>query len=1176
MKKFLSSLISKTFVLLLILTITLSGCGESLFVPIIEEFDEANPPLLPGVTADFSISPDNDLATVSGSDIYTNTNSFVISSSKDLDGVVYYKFWTGGSEPDEIVSKVFNNKSEVTISLADVINSSGTSYAYSMKIWYSTYDDETYATDISGTIHYDTQSPTVSLSSTSGDTVSTSNLALEVTGSSDSNRIKLWNELQSEPSSYSEFTTSSQTNSLPPSASEGSSYTVSAVLMDRAGNISSPDSISVTYDPGLPSVSGFKIAGGDSATNNNKVSMTYTASDSGTDVKVQFSNDGTNWSTAEEATGSHADWDIINGFGALSGDGTKTVYIRAVDEAENYSPVASASIIFDSEAPQLSELSIVQEGGNTDYTVALNYTVTDLTSIDVEFSNDNTTWTSPASVSNGDHTYNNWDIIDSTSGGTAGSGDKTVYIRVTDEAGNSDDTALGTVTYNASGLIISGFYADEGEAADSTSITVNYEMNDPGEDVTIKLANELPGNWSAVAIADTLTSVLVGNELSGSTSWSLPAGDGPKTVYIYAQTATLSDSDSFVIEFDSTSPEITSFSLTETGPTNDNTVTLNYTLANMAGTALTMEFSNNNSDWSDPVDVSSISGSIGNWDLTDTSTGGSTATGSKDIYMRVTDAVGHEDTVAIANPIYYDEKDPAIGSFAISGVSATNSSSVNLTFSSVSDDSGNTVTIEFSNNGSSWTTPSSALTSPYSWDLTTSAYGGTSGDGQKTVYIRATDEAGNSVIETDTVYYDTTVPQCALAVMDDNEYTSGGLITLEYEAYGTGTIAEVRFSNNSSDWSSWEPVSGSDDESQTMTKSWNVISGYGGNNSQVDSHTVYMQVKDQVGLTGEDEIAGIIYDATAPNTPTVTVIESDPAPFITGQGYISSRTLSVTVDHSEDSDYYKIWDNGMLEPSVFQSVPTGPSFNASYTIPEDREDGTYLIYVKLFDMAENSASDYETVRLDTTNPSLSFLTIAYDDVATSTVSDPNLNISYSASDSFGLAGYKLWDSSVSEPAEFTRISVTPVPDTYSLPDVSGEYTVYLTFCDGAGNVPDTSLQQSVIYDGDPPTINTMIVYDSSNDPIAYNLNGTIANGSTSDNNLLVSINVNSNTPASTYKVWYTGEIDQVKNSVSIIDITEDYYSLILTRAGDYVIHAVAYDLIGNESNELTATVTYAP
>jgi len=104
----------------------------------------------------------------------------------------------------------------------------------------------------------------------------------------------------------------------------------------------------VKYSDTTPPTGTITVNNGDAFTSSPAVSLALTAQDGASQVvQMQLSSDGSSWSPAEPFVGLKA-WDL------QGADGTKTVYVRYKDAANNWSAAFSDGIILDTTPPAVS------------------------------------------------------------------------------------------------------------------------------------------------------------------------------------------------------------------------------------------------------------------------------------------------------------------------------------------------------------------------------------------------------------------------------------------------------------------------------------------------------------------------------------------------------------------------------------------------------------------------------------------------------------------------------------------------------------------------------------------------------------------------------------------------------------------------------------------------------
>jgi len=327
-----------------------------------------------------------------------------------------------------------------------------------------------------------------------------------------------------------------------------------------------------------------------------------------------------------------------------------------------------------------------------------------------------------------------WDTTTATNAGHA----LTAVAR--DAAGNSATSSSVSVTVNNVAADTTpptgSITINAGTAAtNSTAATLTLSATDTGGSVTqMRFSND----GSVFSTAEVYAT---------SKSWTLASGDGAKTVYVQFKDAAGNWSSAPItdtIVLDTTAPAIsvvTASSITATGATI--TWTTNETATTQVEYGLTATYGQ-----STTLDLTLVtSHSVG--------LSGLTASTLYHYRIRSKDAAGNEALGADATfttPLPPDTTPPT-GSVVInSGAPATNSTAVTLTLSAT-DDRGTVAQLQCSNDGATF-----AAAQPYAtsvpWTLTT-------GDGQKTVYVKFKDTAGNwsTPPSTATITLDTTPPQ---------------------------------------------------------------------------------------------------------------------------------------------------------------------------------------------------------------------------------------------------------------------------------------------------------------------------------------------------------------------------------------------------------------------------------
>jgi flagellar hook assembly protein FlgD len=192
---------------------------------------------------------------------------------------------------------------------------------------------------------------------------------------------------------------------------------------------------------------------------------------------------------------------------------------------------------------------------------------------------------------------------------------------------------------------------------------------------------------------------------------------------------------------------------------------------------------------------------------------------------------------------------------------------VDLTLSAT-DSFGSVTEMQFSNDGSTWTTPEAYATSK-SWTLTT-------GDGTKTIYAKFKDNAGNWMIVpcSSSITLDTTPPTGSIIINNGAAYTNSTTVDLTLSATDSYvSVTEMQFSNDGLSWTT--------PEAYATSKSWTINTGDG-------TKTIYAKFKDNAGNW---MIVPCSNSITLDTTPPTVAITSPAA----GDTSVTTPLLTYTV-----------------------------------------------------------------------------------------------------------------------------------------------------------------------------------------------------------------------------------------------------------------------------------------
>ncbi|WPK14036.1 S-layer homology domain-containing protein [Lysinibacillus louembei] len=739
-------------------------------------------------------------------------------------------------------------------------------------------------------------------------------------------------------------------------ANQEGQNTVYVQFRDAAGNISS-DTISdmIGLDKTNPSGT-IRIAEGALQTANANVSLTLSASDSVsgiTHMRLRNENQPAGLGTWET-------YSTSKGWTLSGGEGTKTVYVEYRDAAGNISTAVSASIVLDTTPPQVDG---VTNGGIYNRAVAFsfnegiatlngafvvsgtlvttegNYTliVTDGAgnTTTVSFTIDQTAPDGVLTINNGNQWTNNVNVtlmlsglssdthemqisndpadFDDHSGWlpkaatvgwtlTPGDGEKTVYVRFKDQAGNisgvvNDSIKLLTAAPTGTVTINNG-------AVWATGTAVELAFDNLSDGIAEFQVSNLNGDWSTA----------VWTPIAPVYNWNLSTGDGDKTVYVRFRdkAGNIGTTIGAAIKLDTEAP-IGNFTINDGDEwVTDKNVTLSFT--EVSPDVEAMQVSNEAATWSSAwANIASTY----NWKL-------SAGDGVKTVYVRFKDEAGNISNV-INQTIKLDTEAP-IGTVVINdGDEWTTKTDVTLSFTGVSSD---VEAMQISNEAGIWPAIWENSTSTYNWNFS-------AGDGVKTVYVRFKDEAGNiSNVINQTIKLDTEAPVGTVVINGGDEWTTEIDVTLSFTGVSSDVEA-MQISNGVDTWpSTWEVIEPS--------YNWRILQEDG-------ARTVYVRFRDGAGNISSAVNATIKLDTEAP-TGSFTINDGDEL----------TKDRNVTLSFagvSADTEAMQVSNEAATWSSAWENIAS--TYNWNLTVG----NGMKTVYVRFRDKAGNiSAAISATIK----------------------------------------------------------------------------------------------------------------------------------------------------------------------------------------------------------------------
>ncbi len=276
-------------------------------------------------------APTGTVAISSGAEFTNNTSVTLTLSATDASGISEMRF--SNDNITWFAVEAYATTKTWTLAPGDGTKTVYVKFKDSAGYWSTAYSD---------TIVLDTVLPTGAMTiNNAANYTNTSSVTLSLSAS-DANGLSQM-QFSNDNTTWSFAETYATTKTWTLAAGDGTK-TVYVKFKDNAGNWSAAYSDTIILDTTFPAGS-ITINSGNNYTNSTSVTLTVSATDSGSGVSsMQFSNDGTTWSTAE-AYATTKIWMLA------SSDGIKMVYAKFNDNAGNWSAAHSDTIILDTTTP---------------------------------------------------------------------------------------------------------------------------------------------------------------------------------------------------------------------------------------------------------------------------------------------------------------------------------------------------------------------------------------------------------------------------------------------------------------------------------------------------------------------------------------------------------------------------------------------------------------------------------------------------------------------------------------------------------------------------------------------------------------------------------------------------------------------------------------------------------
>ncbi len=776
--------------------------------------------------------------------------------------------------------------------------------------------------------------------------------------------------------------------------------TFSARFRDEAHNESNCIGTSFTVDRQAPTLS-VEINEGALYANSRGVTLSLTASDgaNGTVSSMRITNEASFGSETWEPFQADKSWMLT------SGSDTKTVRVQVRDEAGN-TREATDQILLDLSSPTGVSLSIQDTNGyvqSSTVTLTLSATdnLTDAAQLVYQLSNSPSFSNAVSANYQDGGVTRTWEL-------SPGDGEKNVYLRVMDLAGNLTETSDSTVL-DSSGPNGSSVSLAEGSYVSSPDVTLLAQS--PG-------ADEMQITGDVTDTASTFEWI----DFAASTSLELDESacdDGLCELQVsFRDAAGYSDGPiSLNVMLDEQAPTGTLVINEDASHTDTRAVTLSLSVSDdrtgISSMRLTNSASFTTEEWEPFVTEKS-------WTL-------QSDNGTRAVLAQVKDAAGN--VRSLTDSIILDTQAPTDLAISIENDdSYTTSRTVDITLDAMDNLSDEeNLTVLLSNDSSFMEATEQDLVEggiTVSWTLS-------EGDGTKIVYLRVMDEAGNIDSAMDSIVLDSQLPQATLSIMGDDP-TNATSATLVFTASSDVSLMRIENTDNiNCATGSYEPYS-------SQKAGWLLGDSSG-------ETTVSACFKDAAGNTVSVRDS-VTLDLDNP-TGTLSINE--------GETITAERMVTLSLSNIADAT-----------SSVTQMrVTNAPSFGSqeweaftaerSWTLAST--NGLQTVRVQIRDEAGNSTELTDDIVLDNQSPENVVIRINDDALQTGsrTVSvyvDASDNIADSDELTFQLSNTTSFNNA-------TSYTLTPGGRTFpdwTLTSGDGEKNVTVRFTDTVGNITDAT------------------------------------------------------------------------------------------------------------------------
>ena len=640
-------------------------------------------------------------------------------------------------------------------------------------------------------------------------------------------------------------------------------------------------------------------------------------------------------------------------------------------------------------------------------------------------------------------------------------------------------------------------------------------------------------------------------------------------------------------------------------------------------------------------------GSYGSSDADGLNVGCTIAAGDNDIYYKIVDNVGNEATGDTTDNVFFGETDPSNFDLDITGalgyptdtnwiVDPTDINSGTIYCNVIQDYFSFTVDADgaadwgsggawkvFFDGGSSWATPKTDTSSPY----TSNDYDPSVGENND-LDIDIVNNCG----EVQTIIITTTTDQQNPVITQSGEVESNDCL---YSAYGTS--AQGYYGSTMASGVSYT-INGTASDAISELYSITDNTTFGDNPSNTGSLTSWSFVYIiDASDNGDINVVYTAYDKCGNSaTDTYDFIEDNTDPSIT----ISLTADGASIDEAPNTGYYD--DNSVdittsnpsdgqsgLPTNCYSYMLTGGSWDA-FTSTSTKgftsvADGTYNLSVLIKDNVNNTLIDTIQVIVDTDRPTSHTLTFidgdgyfsgdyayafydAYGDYRIWWNSDigGNLGITINDDGTIGNSGFwkVIWDETEVYWTAETNTSALPQTETRSYTGKTGDGDIVIYLMNNAGNVQFNLIGLLVDDDLDDPTYNFDYEQEGTNLVNNYYKSDTVSTNATGEDATLTGsliqklydtdedyhrfgtsidplysfgVGYRYRLNGGSWSSWYGGDNKAVPNEYDRYDFDNHLWSS-LTNQYNNTLEVEVYDIIGNGNSNTTWVIldTSAP